>query len=74
MNEAFNERARHIGQSIATVRNYRGMTQKQLAEAIGLTQDRISEIERGQANITMATLFKICDAMKCICDITFTPK
>ena len=50
------------------------MTQKQLAEATGLTQDRVSEIENGKVNITLATLFKICDALNCYCDMNFTPK
>lgn len=70
----FKQRALHIGESIATVRNYRRMTQKQLAEATGLTQDRVSEIENGKVNITLATLFKICDALNCYCDMNFTPK
>lgn len=55
------------------MRKYRNLTQGDLAAKIGLTQDRISEIERGEANITMATFFKICDALKCYGDISLTP-
>lgn len=63
-----------IGRMIATMRQARSMTQNQFAQTIGLTQDRVSEIENGKVNITLATLFKICDALNCYCDMNFTPK
>lgn len=63
-----------IGRMIATMRQARSMTQQQFAQTIGLTQDRVSEIENGKVNITLATLFKICDALNCYCDMNFTPK
>jgi len=69
-----NERMAAIGRMIATMRQARSMTQQQFAQTIGLTQDRVSEIENGKVNITLATLFKICDALNCYCDMNFTPK
>lgn len=45
------------------VRKASGMTQHQLAERSGVPQSTISEAERGAANLTLATLEKLADAL-----------
>jgi len=48
------------GQQIRAARLAAGKTQKQLAEALGVTQQRVSRIERfGVAADTMLLIFKI---------------
>ena len=68
-----NERMAAIGRMIATMRQARSMTQQQFAQTIGLTQDRVSDIENGKVNMTFTTFFKICDALQCYGDIILTP-
>ena len=67
------ERMAAIGKMIATVRQNRNLTQQELADKIGLTRDRVSDIEQGKVNMTFNTFFRLCDALKCIGDITMTP-
>ena len=45
-----------FGQRVKTLRKKRGWTQSELAEYLGLDRGYISELERGQRNITLATL------------------
>lgn len=40
--------AAEIGRIVATARRHRGLTQTELARALGVTQNWISEIERGK--------------------------
>ena len=40
--------ARQSGQRLADERKQRGLTQAQLAETMGVTPDRVSQIERGE--------------------------
>jgi transcriptional regulator with XRE-family HTH domain len=49
--------------NICRVREERGLTQKQLAEAAGLSQPRITEIERSDANPTLLTITRIANAL-----------
>lgn len=44
-------------------RKYRGMTQEQLAYAVGMTPSSISQIETGRQGYTDTTLFSIADAL-----------
>ncbi|SHN18513.1 Helix-turn-helix [Roseibium suaedae] len=46
-------------------RKHRGMTMEQLAEAAGVTQGSISQLERGQINYTQPTLEAIAKALFC---------
>jgi transcriptional regulator with XRE-family HTH domain len=45
------------------LRNRRGMTQAELAAALGVAQPRIAEIERGDANPRLITLSRIAHAL-----------
>jgi len=53
-----------IGQQIAIARKAAGLTQMDLALRAGLTQGRLSEIERGdRPGITVALLCRIAEAL-----------
>jgi DNA-binding XRE family transcriptional regulator len=52
-----------IGRLIKEKRLGKGYTQKELAEKVGLKQPDISRIEKGMANITLETLFKLCKVL-----------
>lgn len=49
------------------LRMKRGMTQRELAEKVGMSGGNIAAIEcgrRSEANLTLATAIKLCDALK----------
>lgn len=48
------------------LRMKRGLTQRELAEKVGMSGGNISDIESGrrsEANLTLATAIKLCDAL-----------
>ena len=49
--------------NVSLLRRERGLSQKQLAEAAGLSQPRITEIERSDANPTLLTITRIANAL-----------
>ena len=54
---------RLVGNNVAKARKRRGMTQEQLAEKSGFTQQYLSGLERGQRNPTIVTVFEISLAL-----------
>lgn len=53
--------------SLKELRTKRGLTQRELAEKVGMSGGNISDIESGrrsEANLTLATAIKLCDALK----------
>lgn len=52
-----------IGERIRARRLKKGMTQLDLANAVGCNQDNISRIESGKNNITIEYLFKIANSL-----------
>lgn len=50
---------------IRMIRRSRGMTQKQLAEAIGTSMPQINRLEWGNRKLTVEWLNKIANALKC---------
>lgn len=50
-----------LGENIRALRKERGVSQEELATAIGMKHPRISELERNLGNPTLATLTKIAD-------------
>ena len=49
------------------LRMKRGLTQRELAEKVGMSGGNISDIESGrrsEANLTLATAIKLCDALR----------
>jgi transcriptional regulator with XRE-family HTH domain len=52
-----------IGRNAARIRKERGLTQEQLAERSGLSQQYLSGLERGRRNPTIVTLYEIATAL-----------
>lgn len=68
------DRLAMIGKQLTTLREYRRMTQAQLAEKCGVSRVYIGQVESGDRNPTLGVIFKMCDALDCYGDFTFTPK
>ena len=52
-----------VGNNCARIRKARGYTQEQLAELSGLTQQYLSDLERGKRNPTVVTVYEIAQAL-----------
>ena len=52
-----------VGRNTARLRASLGMTQEQLAERSGLSQQYLSGLERGKRNPTVLTLYEIAVAL-----------
>jgi transcriptional regulator with XRE-family HTH domain len=52
-----------VGRNAARIRRERGLTQEQLAERSGLSQQYLSGLERGQRNPTIVTLYELATAL-----------
>jgi transcriptional regulator with XRE-family HTH domain len=52
-----------VGRNVRTVRQARGMTQEQLAEESGFSQQYISDLERGRRNPTIVSLYELAQAL-----------
>lgn len=63
MDEQSAELAKVIGQNICAYREKAGLTQEQLAEAIGVGNAFISRVERGQKLMKLTTLYKIASVL-----------
>ena len=53
-----------INQALKLVRLYWGLSQKDLADELGLSQSMISEIERGSKSVSMEVLERYSDKLK----------
>jgi transcriptional regulator with XRE-family HTH domain len=67
------EKLAMIGKQLATLREYRKLTQEQLAQKCGVSRVYIGQVESGDRNPTLGVIFKMCDALQCYVDINFTP-
>ncbi len=61
MNNEYKER---IGRLVSETRNWRNMTQSELADKVGTSQSAINRIENGYQNISLDMLEKISKALK----------
>ncbi|MFM9277991.1 helix-turn-helix domain-containing protein [Paenibacillus jiagnxiensis] len=52
-----------IGRKIRQYRKWKGLTQEQLAELVGINFTQIGKIERGEYNVKIQTLEKIANAL-----------
>jgi transcriptional regulator with XRE-family HTH domain len=52
-----------VGRNAARLRAQAGLTQEQLAERAGFTQQYISDLERGKSNPTIVTLYELAQAL-----------
>ena len=67
------EPERQIMRAIAEGREERDMTQKQLAEATGITQADISRLESGTGNPSLRTLQRLAAGMGMALKVEFVP-
>ncbi|MCG7354455.1 MAG: helix-turn-helix transcriptional regulator [Roseomonas mucosa] len=54
---------RLVGRNFARIRRERGLTQEQVEDRCGLSQQYLSGLERGLRNPTVVTLFEIAQAL-----------
>ncbi|WP_342769845.1 helix-turn-helix transcriptional regulator [Parasphingopyxis lamellibrachiae] len=52
-----------VGDNCARIRKERGLTQEELAEQSGLSQQYISGLERGRRNPTILTVYELSVAL-----------
>ena len=52
-----------IGGQVAAIRNKKGLSIRELAEACGVTAQNITKIEHGKYNVSIDILGKICEAL-----------
>lgn len=52
-----------VGRNVKRVRQEKGLTQEQLAERSGFSQQYISGLEQGRRNPTIVTLYELADAL-----------
>lgn len=52
-----------VGENCMRIRVARGLTQEQLAERSGFSQQYISDLERGKRNPTIVTIYEIAQAL-----------
>lgn len=59
----------YIGKRIAEIRQDKGLSIRQLAEACGVNFANIYKIENGKYNVSIDILGKICEALGCRIDV-----
>jgi transcriptional regulator with XRE-family HTH domain len=52
-----------VGRNAARLRKEAGLTQEQLAERCGLSQQYLSKLEQGRRNPTVVTLYEIAQGL-----------
>lgn len=52
-----------IGNKLLTIRKHCGLTQAEVAEAAGLSDRTYADIERGNVNMHIETILKICKVL-----------
>lgn len=53
-----------VGDNFARIRRERGLTQEQVAERSGFSQQYLSSLERGQRNPTIITIYELSLALE----------
>lgn len=67
----FELKAQEVAVGLASVFAQNGMTQKQLADQLGWKTSRVSKVLHGASNLTLKTLFEVCEALNIEFDIAF---
>ena len=52
-----------VGRNVQRIRKKKGLTQEQLAEISGFSQQYISGLEQGRRNPTLVTLYELASAL-----------
>lgn len=53
-----------VGKNFARIRRAKGLTQEQIEERSGFSQQYLSGLERGKRNPTVITLFELAQALE----------
>ncbi len=53
-----------VGDNVCRIRKEKGLTQETLSELSGLSQQYISDLERGKRNPTIVTIYELAMALK----------
>ena len=61
-----------IGNKLLAIRKRLGMTQNEVAEVAGLSDRTYADIERGNVNMRIETVLRICDALHITLDEILT--
>ena len=64
---------RLLGRNVRKCRGEAGLTQEQLAERSGFSQQYISDIERGLRNPTIVSLYELAQALETTPVVLITP-
>jgi transcriptional regulator with XRE-family HTH domain len=67
----FELKAQEVAVALAAIVAKTGMTQKDLADKLGWMPSRVSKILHGSTNLTLKTLFQLCEAVETDFDIQF---
>lgn len=59
-----------LGKRIAQIRNERGLSQREVADATGLRQQNVARVEGGKFNVGIDILAKIARALECEIEIS----
>ena len=70
---AIDELCLRVGEKIKDIRIVKGLSQKELAGKIGISQQMISRVEKGKENVSLITLKNIAKAMNLGVDILLSP-
>ena len=57
-----------VGRNLARIRQKKGLTQEQLEELSGFSQQYLSGLERGRRNPTVITLYELSQALGVSCE------
>ena len=60
----YRELQRSLGQTIRDLRKNRGYSQETFAQAVGLHRTYISDIERGERNVSLHNLVRIANTLE----------
>jgi transcriptional regulator with XRE-family HTH domain len=52
-----------VGSNVSRIRNQKGLTQEQLADLSGFSQQYISGLESGRRNPTVVTMYELAKAL-----------
>ena len=65
MEAIMDQEFKKIGKRIKIIRIERGITQTNLAKALGISQTNMSNIECGRVSVTVQNLFKLHEILEC---------
>ncbi|MDY6929945.1 MAG: helix-turn-helix transcriptional regulator [Pseudomonadota bacterium] len=70
----FELKAQDIAVKLASAVAQSGMTQKELADKLGWKTSRVSKVLHGASNLTLKTMFQVCEALGIDFDVHFGGK